>query len=226
MVLVKKYYLVSLFVLFLIISAYFYDHLTLETIKDNKLWISDFIAHHYSLSVFLFFLSCLVFINSPIPLAAIIKVLGGFTFGFYMGSFYNISATILACLAGFGISRYALKEAFEKAYYDRVKKVEDDIEKNGFYYFLTLRLVMVVPYFIINITAGISRVSFKHYLFSTLLGVIPTSLIYANAGSRLEQINSVAELLEPEFIVAVLLIALASVIPPWLKKTRTTPNIP
>ncbi|OAI09934.1 hypothetical protein A1359_17825 [Methylomonas lenta] len=218
MIIIKKYYLAVLFIIFLVASIYFYDLLTLESIKSNKLWINEFITNNYVLSVFLFFMSCMIFVNSPLPLAAIIKVLGGFFFGFSLGAIYNVTATFLGCIVGFAISRYALKDSFEKNYYERIKKVENEVEKNGFYYFLILRLVMVVPYFLINITAGLSRISFKKYLLSTLLGVTPMSLVYANGGNQLEQINSISELLEPEVIVALILIAVALLVPVFIKK--------
>lgn len=205
-------------ILFLIASIYFSDQLTIENIKTNNLQIKDFIHNHYAFSVFLFFASCVIFINTPAPFAAIIKILGGFFFGFYMGVVYNIVATIMACLVGFALSRYAFKEIFEAAYYDRLQKVETEIEKNGFYYFLTLRLVMVVPYFLINFMAGISRISFKSYLFSTLLGVMPASVIYANGGNRLEQINSVSELFKSDVVISLALIALFSISPMIIKK--------
>ncbi|WP_232056785.1 MULTISPECIES: TVP38/TMEM64 family protein [Methylomonas] len=215
---IKKYYWLVLFAMFLLVSVWFADYLTLDGIKSNKQWIKNIIAHHYILSVAVFFIACSVFINSPLPMAAVIKVMGGYFFGFYYGAVYNISATLIACLLGFYLSRYALKDLFEAAYYQRLQKVEQEIEVNGFYYFLSLRLVMVVPYFIINVIAGISRVSFKHYLFATVLGVIPSSLIYANGGSKLEQIESVAQLLQPEYVVSLVLLACALLWPALQRK--------
>lgn len=217
-----KQYLALTIVLFLIISIYFSDQLTIENIKANKLLIQDFISHHYGISVLLFFISCVIFINSPIPLAAMLKVLGGFFFGFHLGVIYNIMATILACLVGFSISRYAFKESFEAIYYERLKQVETEIENNGFYYFLTLRLVMVVPYFFINVIAGISRISFQKYLYSTMLGVIPASVIYANGGNKLEQINSTAELFKSDVVTSLILVALISMTPIMIKKFKTS----
>lgn len=214
----SKHLLLLLIALFIGLSFYFSDQLTLENIKHNKLSIREFISHYYLFSVLLFFTSCVVFVNSPLPLAAFIKVLGGFFFGFLPGLLYNISATVVACLVGFLISRYGFKSAFEDAYYEKIKTVETEIENNGFYYFLSLRLAMVVPYFLINIMAGISRVSFKDYLFSTVLGVIPASLIYANGGSRLEQINSLSELFKTDVIVAITLVALFALSPIVLRK--------
>lgn len=207
-------------VLFLLLSVCFSDLFTLEEVKKNKLWLMEFIDNNYLFSVFLFFLSCLVFINSPLPFAAILKLLGGFFFGFYMGAVYNVVATILACLVGFWVSRYALREIFEKAYFERLEMIEAEIEHNGFYYFLTLRLVMVVPYFVINVAAGISRVSLKQYASSTLLGVIPASLVYANGGNKLEQINSVSELFRSEVVFSLLLISSVALAPVLMRRKR------
>ena len=213
-----KIFLIALLVLFFIISAFSIDFITIDNIKSNKFQIVNFISNNYLISVLLFFISCIFFINSPIPFAAIIKLLGGFFFGFYLGAFYNIIATILSCLIGFWISRYAFKDVFEKRYYEKLKIIENEIEINGFYYFLSLRLVMVVPYFLINILAGISRVSFKKYLFSTALGVIPASLIYANGGNKLEQINSIHELFRIDIILSLSLVAIIALFPILKKK--------
>ena len=213
-----KFFLIFLMILFLTISIFSMDFMTIDNIINNKLQISYFISKNYFISVLLFFVSCIVFINSPIPFAAIIKLLGGFFFGFYLGAFYNIVATILACLIGFGISRYTFKDIFERQYYEKLKIIENEIEKNGFYYFLSLRLIMVVPYFLINILAGISRISFKKYLFSTALGVIPASLIYANGGNKLEKINSIHELFRTDIVFSLILVAVIVVLPILKKK--------
>lgn len=204
--------------LIILMSFYLTDIVTLDHVKANEAYLRDFIEDHYGLSVLLFFVACTLFINSPIPLAAALKVLGGFFFGFYWGAFYNIGATLLACLVGYGISRYTFRDLFEKRYYDNLRTVENDIEKNGFYYFLSLRLIMVVPYFLINILAGLSRISFKKYLASTLVGVTPASLIYANGGNRLEQITSLQEIFRFDIILSLAVVALISLCPVIIKK--------
>ncbi len=220
----KRKALILLLLLFFIVSISFADYISIENIKNNKLLLTELIDQHYGFSIVIFFACCIVFINSPLPLAALIKILGGFFFGFYHGAFYNITATLIACLVGFAISRYAFKQQFEQAYYQRLRKIENEIEENGFYYFLTLRLMMLIPYFLINIIAGICRISFKKYFFSTLLGVIPSSLIYAHGGHQLEQINSTAELFKSDIVLSLVLIALISLIPLLIKKRQLILN--
>lgn len=204
--------------LIIVMSFYMADIVTIDNVKANEANLRDFIEEHYGLSVLLFFVACSLFINSPIPLAAPLKVLGGYFFGFYWGTLYNIGATLLACLVGFGVSRYTFRDLFEKRYYDRLKTIENEIETNGFYYFLSLRLVMVVPYFLINILAGLSRISFRKYATSTLAGITPASFIYANGGNMLEQITSLQEIFRFDIILSLAVVALISLCPVIIKK--------
>ncbi|WP_445372124.1 TVP38/TMEM64 family protein [Methylomonas sp. HW2-6] len=191
----------------------------LHDIELHKQAIGLFIDSHYGAAVVLFFLLCTIFINSPLPLAAAMKILSGYFFGFYLGAVYNVGATLLACLMGFWLSRYALRSRFERLFYSRLEAIEHEIERNGFYYFLSLRVAMVVPYFLINFVAGLSRLSVKDYLLSTLLGVVPASLIYANGGERLEQIRSAADLFEWHTAGSLALMASASLIPVWFRRS-------
>lgn len=196
---------------------------SLADIQAHKQAIQLLIASHYLFSVSVFFLLCVIFINSPLPLAAMLKILAGYCFGFYVGAAYNVAATVLACLVGFGLSRYAFRRRFEQLFYARLEAVEQDIEHNGLYYFLSLRVVMVVPYFLINIIAGLSRLSFRDYLLSTVIGVIPASIIYANGGQQLEQISSPGELLNWNIVGSVTVMAAASLLPAGWQRFRRSP---
>jgi uncharacterized membrane protein YdjX (TVP38/TMEM64 family) len=210
--------LALLLLLLLGIAIYSYRAPSLADIQVHKQAITIFIENHYAVSVSLFFMLCVLFINSPLPLAAVMKILAGYFFGFYIGAAYNIGATLLACLVGFWLSRYAFRSRFEQLFYAQLESVEHEIERNGLYYFLSLRIVMVVPYFLINIIAGLSRLSFKDYLLSTVFGVVPASLIYANGGAQLEQIRSTAELFDWDTVGSLALMAAASLLPAWWQR--------
>lgn len=217
-----KSWLIILLFLIIILSLYSADIITLDNVKNNEKYIRYFISNNYFFSVAMFFTSCILFINSPIPLAAVIKVLGGFFFGFYLGAFYNIAATLTACLIGFLISRYSFNKVLKNSYSDKLDAIGNEIEKNGFYYFLSLRLVMVVPYFLINILGGISRISFKKYLLSTLIGVTPASLIYANGGNQLDHIHTIKDLFSFDMLFSLVIVAAITLLPVFMKKNKGT----
>lgn len=213
--------LLLLLLLLLGVAAYSFGGApSLTDIQAHRQSIGMFIESHYAIAVSLFFMLCVIFINSPLPLAAVMKILSGYFFGFYVGAAYNVGATLLACLIGFWLSRYAFRSRFEQLFYARLENVEHEIERNGLYYFLSLRIVMVVPYFLINIIAGLSRLSFKDYLLSTVFGVLPASLIYANGGQQLEHIRSVGELIEWDTAGSLALMAAASLLPAWWQRRK------
>lgn len=217
----------ALALLFLVLFGaliYAYAKPNLADIQAHKQAINFFIEGHYAIAVSVFFMLCVIFINSPLPLAAVMKILAGYFFGFYLGAAYNVGATLLACLVGFWLSRYAFRRRFEQVFYARVEAAEHEIERNGLYYFLSLRIVMVVPYFLINIIAGLSRLSFRDYLLSTVIGVLPASLIYANGGEQLEQIRSAGELFDGDTIGALSLMASASLLPACWQRRRQRAN--
>jgi uncharacterized membrane protein YdjX (TVP38/TMEM64 family) len=217
-------YLLVLLSLLLGVAVYHLEMPNLSDILQNKQAISVFIESHYAFSVVMFFLMCVVFINSPIPMAAVMKILSGYFFGFYTGAFYNILATLVACLVGFFLSRHVFKTQFERLFYARLERIEHEIERNGLYYFLSLRIVLVVPCFLINISAGLSRLSFRDYFLSTFLGVLPASLIYANGGQQLEHIRSTSELFEWGTIVSLTLMATISLLPIWIGPRNRFPS--
>ena len=214
-----KFVLAILLLGLLGLAVYYLEIPSLNDILHHKQVISAFIASHYAFNVALFFVMCLVFINSPLPMAAGMKILSGYFFGFYIGAFYNIFATLVACLAGFLLSRYVFRTQFERLYYQRLEAIEHEIERNGLYYFLSLRIVLVVPYFLINIIAALSRLSLRDYLISTFLGVVPASLIYANGGQQLEHIRSASELFGWHMIGSLALMAIFSMLPAWFGRT-------
>ncbi len=209
--LLKEKLFTIIFVLFIIlvlsISLYYKDSLSLENIKNNKEMLKEIVNENYILSSIIFFLACIIFINSPLPLAAVIKIMGGFLFGFIVGSIYNILATTLACMIGFYLSRYALRNTLHNKFRNHLDSIEHQIEKNGFTYFLTARIILIIPYFLINIIGGLSKIKTKDYFISTILGVIIPSVIYANAGFRLESISKFSDLYSIEMITALFLIA-------------------
>lgn len=164
-------------------------------LKEQRTLVHTFIDNNTILSYFLFFLLTIIFVNTPIPLAAITKLIGGFMFGLIGGTIINTIATSLSSLVGFYGGRYFVSEEKYNHYKRYVKKIESEFHNNAFGYLMVMRLSVVFPFFLVNILAGLSRkVSLKTYLGSTFLSVFPVAFLYAYGGDKLATINSLGEL--------------------------------
>jgi uncharacterized membrane protein YdjX (TVP38/TMEM64 family) len=77
--------------------------------------------------------------------------------------------------------------------------------RNGFFVILYLRIVAVIPYNALNLLAGASPIEFQDYLWASLIGMIPGTILFAFLGDALWHPTS------PRFFVAIGLIALCFV---------------
>ncbi|RYD91690.1 MAG: DedA family protein [Sphingomonadales bacterium] len=67
----------------------------------------------------------------------------------------------------------------------RLRKLVEGFERAPFGYLLTLRLVPLSPFGLVNVAAGCARAPFRAYVAATVVGAIPYSLIYSYLGDGL-----------------------------------------
>jgi uncharacterized membrane protein YdjX (TVP38/TMEM64 family) len=88
---------------------------------------------------------------------------------------------------------------------------------------MTLRLIPLFPFFLVNLVSGLTRVNISTYIAATALGIIPGSFVYAYAGRQLGTINSLKEIASPNVIMALVLLGLLALLPGLYKKIRGKP---
>ena len=207
------------------IAAFLYfdlkQYLTLEALKTNRDSLLVFTDMHYTTAVALFIGLYIVQTGFSLPGGAIMTLAGGFLFGSILGTiFVNIGATIGATLA-FLVARYLLHDWVEKKFGDRLGPMQEGFAKNAFSYLMTLRLIPLFPFFLVNMVSGLTRVRVGVYVVATSLGIIPGSFVYAYAGRQLGMINSLAEIASPRVLLAFTLLGLLALVPIIYRKLTT-----
>jgi uncharacterized membrane protein YdjX (TVP38/TMEM64 family) len=196
------------------------DMLTFERIKESSEVLQNYVSNNYLLSVVLFILVYSLSVAFSIPGASLLTMLGGFLYGTITGTIYvNIAATSGA-FGVFLFARYLFGDYLQTKYRDRLAKFNKEIAENGYSYLLTLRLIPLFPFWMINIFAGLTNIPAKVYLWTTALGIIPGSLAYAFAGSQLTRIETTEDIFSGNVLIALLALAAISIIPAILKHLR------
>jgi uncharacterized membrane protein YdjX (TVP38/TMEM64 family) len=212
---VGKFIVLGLFAL--AVGAFFYfdlkHYLSLEALKANRDSLLAYTEAHYTTSAVLFILLYCLQTAFSLPGAAIFTLAGGFLFGSFLGTLYtNIAATSGATLA-FLSARYLLRDWVERKFGDRLGPIQEGFAKNAFSYLITLRLVPVFPFFLVNLVSGLTRVRLGTFVLATSIGIIPGSFVYANAGRQLGTINSLSEIASPRVLGAFALLGLLALVP-------------
>lgn len=196
---------------------------SLAALKDNRDKLLSFSQEHYAASVGLFIVSYIAVAGLSLPGAVILTLAGGFLFGGLWGTlFVNIGATTGATLA-FLVARYLLRDAVEQKFGRWLEPFQEGFRKNALSYLMTLRLIPLFPFFIVNLVSGLTRVNLGTYVAATALGIIPGSFVYAYAGRQLGTINSLKEIASPNVIGAFVLLGLLALLPIVYKKLSGKP---
>ena len=199
------------------IAAFFYfdlsDYLSLDALKSNRDQLLAFTEANYTGAVTLFVIVYCTVVGLSLPGGAIMTLAGWFLFGSLLGTLYvNIGATIGATLA-FLVARYLLRDWVERKFGNRLSAVQEGFARNAFSYLLTLRLIPLFPFFLVNMVSGLTRVPVGTYMAATSLGIIPGSFVFAYAGRQLGTINSLKEIASPNVLTAFTLLGLLALAP-------------
>ncbi len=193
---------------------------TIENIYNYKLLISKYIQEHFLLASFTYILLYIFLTTFSVPGSAVISLAGGYFFGIFPGLIYiNFSAVAGATLA-FLVSRYILGDFIQKRYGDKLHTFNAEIDKNGYMYMLTLRLIPLFPFFLVNLLAGISKIRVTTYIWTTALGIFPASIVFTYAGKTLEKIKSVDDILSKDILIAFILLGILAQLPRFIKYIR------
>ena len=199
------------------IGAFFYfdlgQFLSLTALKAHRDTLLSFTEANYISSAGLFILAYIVVTGLSLPGAVILTLAGGFLFGSLFGMlFVNLGATTGATLA-FLTARYLLRDWVEQKFGKWLGPVQQGFANNAFSYLMTLRLIPLFPFFVVNLVAGLTRMNIGTYVAATALGIIPGSFVYAYAGRQLGTINSLKEIASPNVIGAFVLLGLLALVP-------------
>jgi len=207
------------------IGAFFYfdlgRFLSLAALKDNRDKLLSFTEANYLSAAVLFILAYIAVTGLSLPGAVILTLAGGFLFGSVFGTlFVNVGATTGATLA-FLAARYLLRDTVEQKFGKWIGPLQGGFTKNAFSYLMTLRLIPLFPFFVVNLVAGLTRMNVGTYVAATALGIIPGSFVYAYAGQQLGNINSLKEIASPNVIMAFVLLGLLALVPTVYKKFKS-----
>ncbi|MCK9418975.1 MAG: TVP38/TMEM64 family protein [Nitrospirae bacterium] len=219
----KKKILIAASIVMLIAVFFVFDlgrFLTLESLKANRDALAAFYQQNRLVMAAAFIAVYIIQTALSLPGAAILSLAAGAVFGVVMGTLYvNIGATVGAILA-FLVARYLFHDVIQNKFGARLEKINKELEARGFNYLLFLRLVPVFPFFLINLGAGLTRMPLRTYFLGTMVGIIPGSFVFCNAGASLATITSMSEVASPRVLGSFALLGMFALVPVLYQKFK------
>ena len=201
-----------------LVAAYFIfdlgQYLTLDGIKALAGDLAAFQQENPLAVIAGFFLAYVAVTAASLPGAAIMTLAAGALFGVLGGTILVSFASTIGATLAFLSSRYVLRDTIEARFGERLKAINAGLERDGPFYLFSLRMIPVLPFFVVNLVMGLTRIRTFTYAWVSQIGMLLGTIVYVNAGTQLAQIDSLSGIASPGVIGSFVLLGIV----PWIAK--------
>ncbi len=163
---------------------------------------------------------------SLIPGTAGKSIVFGWLFGFFAAVLMVEIGLTTAAVLSFLLSRYFVGRMLHRRWQIYLRWLRERFAEDGAFYLLSLRMAHA-PFTLVNYGAGATNIPLTTFGWTTLLGILPSTLVFTLVGSRIPNLRTVVErgtfaVLDP-LLLSVLIVSafLPLVVAPWFRKKLT-----
>ena len=170
-----------------------HDTLTLEYLAGQESKLRDIQASNPAIVFGSAFLIYVVVAGLSLPGAVVLTLVYGWYFGFPRALLLVSFASTAGALVAFLIGRYLFRDAYLQKFGDRMATFNKSLEEEGPFFLFTLRMLPVIPFFIINAVMGLTPIRATTFWWVSQIGMLPGTAVFAYAGSRVPDLTTLSE---------------------------------
>lgn len=211
----------------LILIVYLTDihqQLTLENIRHKQVALKAFVQKHAILSPLIFLGIYIVSVCLVIPDSTILILISGLIFPLPLAVIYCVFSETVGAIIFFAIFQSAFGDAFFQRERPLLNKMRKKFRDHSASYLLFLRLSHIFPFWLINIIAAYFKVSYKTFIWTAIVGILPLTYVLAEAGRNLSHLFaknvhlSLADIFNTEIKILLFIVGLLALLPIAIKK--------
>lgn len=165
----------------------------LQSLAAREAELREYQANHPWLVFGAAFMIYVLATGFSIPGAAALTLVLGWYFGFLRGVVLVSFASTVGATMAFMMSRFFLGDWVQARFGEKLRTVNESFEKEGGFYLFTLRLIPLMPFFLVNLLMGLTKIKTRSYFWISQLGMFPATCVYVYAGSRVPNLSVLAE---------------------------------
>ena len=169
----------------------------------------DLYEHSPLATLGVFFVVFLVATACSLPVTGALSLASGIVFGALTGLVVSLLASTLGGTVALLSTRYLLRDLIKRRFTGQLAVVNKGLENEGAFFLFGLRMIPVIPFWLLNLVIGLTSMRVPVFMLATLTGMVPVVFILAYTGSELGDIDSfsVSAVFTPGLIVALALLA-------------------
>jgi pyruvate/2-oxoglutarate dehydrogenase complex dihydrolipoamide dehydrogenase (E3) component/uncharacterized membrane protein YdjX (TVP38/TMEM64 family) len=207
---------ILLTVIVILVAAFFVfdigQYLTLESLKAHQQDLAEYIQSNWLQAFIAYFVIYVAATALSLPGAIILTLGAGALFGLGWGLLLASFASTIGATLAFLVSRFLLRDWVTSTFSQRIKAIDKGVEKDGPFYLLSLRLVPIFPFFVINLVMGVTSIKTVTFYLVSQVGMLIGTAVYVNAGTQLAGIEAVSDIASKELILSFVLLGIFPII--------------
>jgi len=180
-----------------------------------QLWINELGGAGPVIFVGAYIIACVLFLPG-----SLLTLTAGALFGPILGSLYSLIGATTGATLSFLIARYLASGWVEQYSQNKLGSIKHSIEQEGWRFVAFVRLVPIFPFNLLNYALGLTRISLRDYVVTTLLCMIPGAFAYTYLGYAGKEAITGGEDLVQKIILATALLACVAFLPGIVKRVR------
>lgn len=205
----------------LLVSSYYFfkgPSVSFVTLKLYKGALQRAVSEKYFLCVITYIGLYSGGVTLSLPIATLFTLAGGFLFGTVAGALYAVLSATLGGTLSFLLVRFGIGSWIQERYHNELRTLNEELTERGFFYLLALRLFVVIPFFALNLLAGLTKISLLQFILATVIGILPGSFVFAYAGKNLATLEKPSDVLSPQILGAFVVLGLFALVPLLFQK--------
>ncbi len=183
-------------------------YLSLPQLQARQAELAALVDRHFVSAALLFVAVYVVSTALSLPGASLLTLAGSAVFGVVWGLLLVSFASSIGATLAFLSARFLLRDWVERRFGDKLASLQAGMKKEGALYLLSLRLIPIFPFFLVNLLMGLTPIKVSTYYWVSQLGMLPGTFVYVLAGSELANLTSTGNILSPGLMVALTLLGL------------------
>ena len=140
------------------------------------------------------------------PGATVLTLAAGAMFGLGWGLLLVSFASSLGALLAFLAARYLLRDTVQARFGKRLAPINEGMARDGAFYLLTLRLVPLFPFFLVNLLMALTPIGAARFYLVSQVGMLAGTAVFVNAGTQLAAIRQASDVLSPGLLLSFVLL--------------------
>lgn len=209
------------------------SRLSLEALKAQSAGLQAYAHEHPALSALTYIALYVATVSVSLPGALILSLTGGFLFGPLAGGLAAVTGATGGSTVVYAVCRTAFGDFLRRKPGALLARIEEGFKADAFSYLLTLRLIPAFPLLLVNVASGLMNIPLRTFLTASILGMIPSSFVYAGIGAGLGHVFAqdgaltLGAILTPRVLLPIAGMGVLALLPPlwrWVRRGRVAPD--